>query len=173
MIRKCVLLFIICLLASCAGTNKIVEAANAETERFIYETVCAGVGVQGTVLLKVFSYSAVPIVAIEQSKKNAVHSIVFKGFNGSKINGCASQKSIIRSESVAPERVAYFKRFFADGGAYLKYVNLTNDGNISSGDVQRISKDRFKVGVVVSVNKASLRKKLEEDGIIIGLSSGF
>lgn len=40
------------------------------------------------------------------------------------------------------------------------------------GDVIKIGKE-YKVGVVISVNVAMLRKDLEDAGIIKGLSNGF
>jgi hypothetical protein len=62
-----------------AQTNK---KANEDTEAWRYELEVAGTGVQGTYLLKVWSYSKKPNVAIEQAKKNAVHGVIFKGFAG-------------------------------------------------------------------------------------------
>jgi len=49
----------------------------------------------------------------------------------------------------------------------------STDGAIEAGDVTKISKKEFKVGVNVSVNVASLRKDLEAAGIIKGLGSRF
>jgi hypothetical protein len=57
-----------------AQTNK---KANEDTEAWRYELEVAGTGVQGTYLLKVWSYSKKPNVAIEQAKKNAVHGVSF------------------------------------------------------------------------------------------------
>lgn len=55
----------------------------------------------------------------------------------------------------------------------MKYVNLTNDGAVGNGDIMKIKKKLYKVGVYVSVNKDELRRRLEQDGIIRGLNSGF
>ena len=66
----------------------------------------------------------------------------------------------------------FFKNFFADGGKYMKFVNITNDGAVAAED--RIKMDKqYKIGVVVSVNVAGLRKDLEDAGMVRGLNSGF
>ena len=70
------------------------------------------------------------------------------------------------------EQAEFFKNFFADGGKYMKFVNITNDGAVAAED--RIKMDKqYKIGVVVSVNVAGLRKDLEDAGMVRGLNSGF
>jgi predicted RecA/RadA family phage recombinase len=66
----------------------------------------------------------------------------------------------------------FFKEFFKDGGKYSKYVTLVNNGAIAAGDVMKVGKE-YKVGVIVSVNTAGLRKDLEQAGIIKALTNGF
>ncbi|MFC2110534.1 hypothetical protein ACFLRU_05465 [Bacteroidota bacterium] len=172
---KKTLLFLVVLCFSVTANAQLFKSskkkANEQTKLWRYETICSGVGVQGTVLLKVYSYSKKPRISKEQSKKNAVHAVIFKGFVGG--NGCRSQKSLARGNAIEIENKVYFDTFFADGGDYLRYVNLTNDGRVAAGDVQKVSRREYKVGVVVSVNKADLRKRLERDGIIKSLSHGF
>jgi len=55
----------------------------------------------------------------------------------------------------------------------MRFVSLSTDGAVGAGDVMKVSKKEYKVGVVVAVNKAELRKYLEEEGVIKGLSAGF
>lgn len=130
-----------------------------------YEIECEGVGVQGTYLLKVWTYSNKPDNAIEQAKKNAVHGVIFKGF-GSGDRKCPTQKPLARNPNLENEKKEFFKDFFSDGGKYQKFVTLTADGAIGPGDIQKIDKKKYKVGVVVSVSKDLLRKDLEEAGVI-------
>ena len=66
----------------------------------------------------------------------------------------------------------FFKDFFQDGGKYMKFVSLVNNGAIDAGDRIKIGKE-YKIGIVVSVNVAALRKDLEDAGIIKSLSNGF
>jgi hypothetical protein len=70
------------------------------------------------------------------------------------------------------EKQEFFDNFFADGGKYMKFVNVTGDGSVAAEDKLKVGKE-YKIGVVVSVNVAGLRKDLEAAGIIRGLKSGF
>lgn len=146
-----------------AGAKK---KANKDTQHFRYEIECAGNGVQGTYLIKVWSYSKKRAVAIEQSKKNAVHGVIFKGYTGA--NGCVPQRPLASSAGVEKEYEAYFKSFFADGGEYYKYVSVSG----SSVESVKVGKE-YKVGVVVSVQKDELRRALEQAGVIKRLGAGF
>lgn len=148
------------------------KKADKDTEQWNYEIECVGTGVYGTYLIKVWSYSKKEKVAIEQAKKNAVHGVIFKGFAAG-AKGCTSQKPLARNPNIEFEQKEFFDEFFEDGGKYMKYVSLSSDGMIGAGDRLKIGKKKYKIGVVVSVQKDALRKDLEAAGIIKGLSSGF
>lgn len=152
--------------------SKKRKKANKETEQWHYEIECVGTGMQGTYLIKVWSYSKKPDVAINQAKKNAIHGVIFKGFVGG-AQGCTSQKSLVRNSNIEQEKKSFFKEFFSDGGKYMKFVSLTTDGSVAASDRLKISKKEYKIGVIVSVRKDDLRKDLESAGIIKTLSSGF
>lgn len=155
-----------------SSAQEIARAkADKATQEWRYEIECAGVGADGTYLIKVWSYSKKPNVAIEQAKKNAVHGVVFKGFAGGG-RGCTSQKPLANSPAIEQEKYDFFQTFFADGGKYMQYVSVTNDGAVDAADRMKVGKE-YKVGVVVTVMKDQLRKDLEAAGVIKGLSSGF
>jgi len=164
---------ILALSISCSTTRQTttMKKADIDTQNWRYEVECAGTGVQGTYLVKVWSYSKNPTVATEQAKKNAVHAIIFQGYAGG-ANGCVTQKPLAQSPNVENEQADFFKTFFGVGGKYMKYVSLTNDGAVAASDRLKIGKE-YKIGVVVSVRKDELRKDLEDAGIIRGLASGF
>lgn len=144
--------------------------ANKDTNAWRYEIEAVQTGTQGTYLIKSWSYSKDPKVAIEQTKKNAVHGIVFKGFAGTaKVPG---KSPLITDSSIEKEQEKFFKTFFADGGDYMKYVSLSNDGAVAAEDRMKIGKE-YKIGVIVSVNVAQLRKALEDANIVKSLTSGF
>ncbi|MDR0414796.1 MAG: hypothetical protein LBH84_05200 [Prevotellaceae bacterium] len=147
--------------AACGSAKKM---ADSDTRQWRYELEAAGVGVQGSWQVKVWSYSKDAGVAVEQAKKNAVHGIIFKGFTSS-IRGVPSQKPIVSAPGMDVERKDFFEPFFADGGSYQKFVNLSNNGAIAPGDRIKIGKE-YKIGVVVSVNVTALRKELENAGIV-------
>ncbi len=165
-------LLILAILSFSLTVNAQKRKANKDTEKWKYEIECAGTGSQGTYLVKVWSYSKKPKIAIEQAKKNAIHGIIFKGFSGGG-QGCTSQKALARTPSLEFDHADFFKEFFKDGGRYMKFVSSSTDASVGAGDVLKVSKKLYKVGVVVSVQKDALRKDLEAAGILKGLASGF
>ena len=146
------------------------KKADKDTRNWVYEIEPVGVGTQGSYLIKVWSYSKKPMVALEQAKKNAVHGIIFKGFTG--IQGVPGQRPLTNNPNLEVEQAEFFKNLFAEGGKYMKFVNITNDGSVAAEDRLKIGKE-YKIGVVVSVNVAGLRKDLEDAGMVRGLNSGF
>lgn len=161
----------IVLIAAVAVTHaQKNKKANKDTEAWRYEIEAVQTGTQGSYLIKVWSYSKKAEVAIEQAKKNAVHGIIFRGFIGTQT--VSGQKPITTNVNLEVEKEDFFTPFFADGGKYLKFVSLSNDGAVAAGDRMKVGKE-YKIGVIVSVNAASLRKDLEEAGIIKSLGAGF
>ena len=155
----CSVILFFTLIANAQSKKK----ANKDTEAWRYEIEVVQTGTEGTYLIKVWSYSSKPEIAIEQSKKNAVHGIIFKGLTGtSTISG---QPALTSNANLENEKTDFFKPFFADGGKYMKFVSNSNDGAIAAGDIMRVGKE-FKIGVVVSVNVTALRKELESADII-------
>jgi hypothetical protein len=141
-----------------------------DTEEWRYELEPVQTGSQGTYLIKVWSYSKKPNVAIEQAKKNAVHGIIFRGFSTKdRVEG---KPSLTNNPNLEMEKQEFFTDFFADGGKYLKFVNITSDGSVAAEDLIKIGKE-YKIGVIVSINVGALRKDLESAGIIKGLAAGF
>ena len=147
------------------------KKADKDTEQWRYEIEAAAKGTQGTALIKVWSYSKDANVAMEQAKKNAVHGIVFRGYSANS-NEPAGQRPLLANPNADQEHKDFFKDFFKTGGKYLKYVSLVNNGAIGLGDRIKIGKE-YKIGVVISVNVAELRRDLEDAGIVKKLSSGF
>lgn len=161
---------IITAFASFSVTAQAKKKADKDTAAWRYEIEAVQTGVQGTYLVKVWSYSKKPDVAIEQAKKNAVHGIIFRGFAGT--DRVPGQSPLTNNPNLADEKADFFDAFFADGGKYMKFVSLTNDGAVAAEDRMKVGKE-YKIGVLISVRKEDLRKDLENAGILKGLSSGF
>ena len=142
------LVMALCMPAS-AGLRQ--KKANKDTNQFRYEIECAGNAIQGTYLVKVWSYSKTASIAENQCRKNAVHGVIFKGYGG-----------------VETQFEEYFKSFFSDGGEFQKYASIMS----GTTETVKVGKE-YKVGCVVSVRKDDLRRALEAAGIIRGLSTGF
>ena len=158
------LLVVACCLPASAGLRQ--KQANKDTNQFRYEIECAGNAIQGTYLVKVWTYSKKASVAENQCRKNAVHGVNFKGYGGGQ--GCVSQRPMVNTPGAETQNQEYFDSFFADGGEFQKYAS------IMSGTTESVKVGReWKVGCVVSVRKDDLRKALEAAGIIRALSSGF
>lgn len=156
------------ILTSC-GSSQGRTKLDKDTAQWRYEIEPVNVGVQGTYLVKTWTYSKNPEKAMEQAKKNAVHGIIFRGFAGK--NRVPGQKPLadVNAEKKHKE---FFKSFFQDGGKYLKFVNISNDGSVAAGDYLKVGKE-YKIGVMVSVNVSELRKDLEDANIIKRLNAGF
>jgi hypothetical protein len=160
----------ITICSSVAVNAQAKKKADKDTKNWRYEIECVSTGAEGSYLIKVWSYSKKPTIAIEQAKKNAVHGVIFKGFSG-QASGC-TQKPLTSNPELEQEKESYFNDFFADEGKYLKFVNISGDGTVNAEDRLKVGKE-YKIGVVVSVLKDNLRKDLEAAGIIKSLGAGF
>lgn len=164
--RKIILFIAAALVMSTTVSAKSVAKGKAEkdTQSFRYEINCAGNGAAGTYLVEVTSYSKKKEVALDQCRKNAVHGVVFKGYGST--SDCVGQRAMAKAGAEL-EFKEYFHSFFGEGGECLKYASI-----VGSPDISKVGKE-WKATAVVSVNKDSLRKALEQAGVIRGLSSGF
>lgn len=133
-----------------------------------YEVECMGTGMDGTQLIKVWGFGKKPDKAAYQAKKNAVHAVVFKGINGGK-PGCMT-RPLVTKPGAEVQHSDYFQTFFSNGGHYLNFVAQSGDGTM---DRIKVGKKQYKVGVIVSVRHAALRRELETAGIINKLGGGF
>ncbi|MGO4819713.1 hypothetical protein [Flavobacterium sp. W22_SRS_FP1] len=159
---------IVAFIFTCNAQAK--KKADKYTNAWRYEIEPVQTGVSGTYLIKVWSYSKKPDVAIEQAKKNAVHGIIFRGFSGN--DRVPGQSALSNNPNLLDEKTDFFDDFFAEGGKYLKFVSLTNDGGVAAEDRLKVGKE-YKIGVLISIRKEDLRRDLENAGIIKGLSVGF
>jgi len=137
---------------------------------YTYEVECMGTGMDGTQLIKAWGYGKKPNDAIEQAKKNAVQAVMFKGITTGK-PGCM-MRPLITDPGAEQQHQDYFVAFFKEKGKYLNFVNVSNDGSIDPKDRLKAGKE-YKIGVLVSVSHAALRKELEAAGIIKALGQGF
>lgn len=152
----------ILLLASCATTSRI----NKADQKWSYELESAGVGSDGTYVVKVWSYSRKPQISPEIPKVNAVHGVIFKGVPAG--NGAAAQPPLAPSSSVEQQNADFFNQFFASD--YSQFIAQVAQG---STQTMKTGKNEYKIGVIISVAKDNLRKFLEKNGIIKSLGTGF
>lgn len=125
----------------------------------------------GYCLIKVWNYGKREKLTRDNCSRNAIHGILFKGYSAS-----GSQAYDQGKKPLVPEGYDAHKKYFDDffeSGDYLQYVQITNNGQLSAGDVIKIDKKQYKVGMVVQVNYEGLRDRLEKDNIIKSLDFLF
>lgn len=166
------ILILACTVSVYGQSKRKQKEANKQTAEWRYEiTPSATVSAQGTCVIKVWSYSKDPRVATEQAKKNAVHGVIFKGVAATERT--RAFKALVSDPAKEQEAEGFFNAFFADGGDYMRYVSNTTTGMIEAGDLIKVSKNEYKVGVTVTVQYDQLRGILEKQGMAKTLSSGF
>lgn len=174
-VKLVILAVAVAVLASCSAANQAQKQADKDTLTWNYEIEpTLGQATQGSILVKVWSYSEDKEIAQTQAAKNAVHGILFKGVAAlnNETTRVPAQRPIIPDLNAETEYKDFFKTFFAEGGKYMKYVNFVNNGIPAPGDIIRVNK-KYKVGVRVSVAKDALRKEMEAAGIVKALGAGF
>lgn len=163
----------ITILASCSTVRQVKADKDTLVWRYEIEPT-SGQATQGSILVKVWSYSKDKTVAQTQAGKNAVHGVLFKGVSALNDGNSRvpAQRPIITDPNIESKYADFFKDFFSDRGKYMKYVNFVNNGVPAAGDIIKI-KNEYKIGVKVSISKDALRKEMEAEGIIKSLGSGF
>lgn len=144
-----------------------------------YEITQVKTATTGQVFVKVWGYGKKVDKAIAQAKKNAIHACIFRGLapvggNIGAFPALIQDQSYIQNDEIAD----YFCDFFNIGfkkevnPPYISYINLTTDG-VPSGQDRREVKGGYKVAIYVVVNTDMLRKKLQQDDIIVSLKDMF
>ena len=156
-----------------AQSKRKRKIADRETAKWNYSIECQGESNAGTYTLKVYSILMDERLATVQAQKNAVHAVIFQGV-GAQGRKCTEKPALARSVNLETEEEDFFKQFFAsvkrnDPNNFAKYVNIIDEVT----DRQKLGKKKFRIGTLVTVNVALLRKKLEKENIIKSLTSGF
>ena len=149
------------MFASCGSASRLSKADTPWT----YEIESVGVGADGTYAIRVWSYYKNAKMPLEVAKRNAVHAVIFKGVPAG--NGAASQPPL-KTDAVTASDSVFFGNFFQ--GEYQDYINSVASGSLQ---ILKLRAREYKIGYVVSVAKDNLRKYMEDQGVIKGLSSGF
>ena len=154
--------------ALCYGQGKDRRKSFKSWEN--YEVSTEKVGVDGTKFIKVWGFGKNVDKAVMNAKRNVVHACIFRGLPAN--TNVNSTPAILKDTDAYAKNEEYFDDFFAAGGAYLGFINMTTDG-IPSGQDRRKVKGGYKVAIYVQVMYDNLKDKLENDGIARKLNSGF
>jgi hypothetical protein len=157
---------VVLLMLSVFSLNATAQNTATDFSSMNYEVQFIRTGLDGTILFKIYSYGKDDDQAIANAKSDALKAVMFRGIPGSDLVG-----PMVTDLSALETHKDFFQTFFGTQ-QYLQYVSISGDGSVDGDDRFKVGK-RFKVGVVVSVQKGNLRKLLEAAGIIRGLSSGF
>ena len=131
-----------------------------------YEIEGAGVGSQGTYLVKVTVVSKKSKVQNAQIARCAVHGVLFRGFVNKELR--QNQKPLAGGPSAEAQHADFYKDFFSESGMSKNYVSAVK----GSQQVVKSGKE-YKVSTIVTVNKDQLLSDLKAAGVIRGLNSGF
>lgn len=154
------------LIFSCKTTKDL----DRDMYAWRYQVEVVNTGTQGSYQIKVWTYAKQVSNAEAQTPKNAVHAVLFKGFESKgRVKG---QKPLINDPNGYEKHKTFFDNFFRDGGEYAKYVTMVGTGEIGAGDLIKVG-DEYKVGFLTSVSVGELRKYLENENIIKKLDDGF
>lgn len=164
--KKFLLLAALILATTQTGAAKKPTKSQQAMQQFRYELECAGNGVQGTYLVRVWTYDKKQKDAQAACARNAVHGVIFKGFAGG--DGCIGQKALVPTPGAEMEHEDFFRLFFSDKGEYRKYVSVVAGSELC----EKVGRE-YRAGAIVSIQKDELRKALEAAGIIKGLNYGF
>lgn len=156
-----------------AQSKRNKKKADIETAKWNYDIECIGEAQAGVYSLKVYSILRDESLARVQASKNAVHAVIFQGINAQGTK-CSKKPALARSPSLETEFEEFFNVFFESKGQkdlnnFSKYVQVI-DGVT---DRMKVSKKEYRIGTLVTVNVALLRKRLEKENIIKSLDSGF
>ncbi len=157
-----------------------VMEANADKHRRLswsdwdnYEITIQKVGTEGTKFVKVWGFGKRIDDAVMNAKMNAVHACLFRGLAANPAMGAGlATPPICSSPDVAVANDDYFQAFFAAGGPYLSFINMTTDGVPSGQDCRKVN-GGYKVAIYVQVMYDNLKRKMQSDGMAKSLSSGF
>jgi hypothetical protein len=128
-----------------------------------YTTECLGKSMDGSQTLRVWATGRNRTDAIEQAKKKAVFDVTFTGISAG--GGECSAYPVVDEANARKKYKDYFDRFFADGGAYSKYVSIENQKKSAIDKFQGNGNQMY--GIIVVVNRSALRQRFISDKIII------
>ncbi len=131
-------------------------------------------GTAGVYLVKVYTYGRDIPTAIENAKIFAINTVLFQGLT-SGTNGSPEQKPPIVSSNTNlndPKIKDFFNNFFLTA-TYNNFITSIHSGTALVDEYFQYKKHLIKIGISFNINEGTLRKYLENAGIIRSLNSGF
>ncbi len=145
----------------------VIVAAGCGVKRsqssYDYESKVLSANYDGTYAIRVFVRARNAAIAFTDGQRKAVEEVIFKGVAAGS-NGVSRLEPLCYDMNARAKNEDYFNAFFQDGGEWTKYASL-KDKRTGTTHYQRNGKQMLE-DVTVSVDRANLQKKLQEDGII-------
>jgi hypothetical protein len=132
-----------------------------------YQTECVTLESDGYVTIKIWDTKKGAKYKPEQSRKDALHSILYSGIAGG--TGCATQPPILNKTEEQENFKSIEKSFYANKG---KWSMFTRSSATETTLPANLGVKNWKV-YQVSISKNELRKFLEDQKIIKSLNNGF
>jgi hypothetical protein len=132
-----------------------------------YQTECVSIQSDGYITIKIWNTKAGKSYKPEQSRKDAVHALLFSGISGSK--GCTTQEPLLKKSDDIENFQKIEKEFFSKNG---KWVLYTRSSSTETTLPDGIGEKNWKV-FQVAISRDALKKYLEEQKIIKSLNTGF
>lgn len=117
----------------------------------------------GTYVIRTQVRARDAVSAMTDAQRKAVEEVIFDGVKAG-VGGLSDLKPLCFDMNAREKHEQYFQAFFRDKGEWTKYANLQDK---RAGTTQHLRDGRQMVQTVtVTVDRTSLQKKLQEDGII-------
>ncbi len=156
--RICVFVICFVFIIICGCTRQATTVAFNN-----YDTECIGKSMDGKQTLRVWASGHSRSDAIKQAKKKAVYDLVFVGINSG--SGECNSFPVVNESNARRKYEKYFDAFFADGGAYEKFVTRVH---MNGKFAERFQGDgTVMYGIIVSVDRSALYQHFIDDNIIV------
>ncbi len=131
---------------------------------YTFQTECLGTEYDGSVTVRAWGKGRYRFDAIDQARKEAVKTILFKNMRNTNQPGCDIMVPLLNSENYLQTHAAFFNNFFKDDGAYADFVSRKDEALASKE--RKDAKKEATFGVVVRVKRAALRDYLIQNKIL-------
>ena len=143
----------------------ILASCGTKRSQAYYEkpSVVMSANYDGSYVIRVQVRAKDAALAFTDGQRKAVEEVIFTGVKAGS-NGISDLKPLCFDLNAREKHEDYFNAFFVDKGAWTEFAHL-KDKRVGSTRYQRDGRQMVE-SVTVTVDRAGLKKKLQEDGII-------
>jgi hypothetical protein len=131
---------------------------------YSFQTECLGTEYDGSVTVRAWGKGRNRFDAVEQARKEAVRTILFKNMRNNNQPGCDQMIPLLNSENYLTTHSIFFNDFFKDGGTYLEFVSNKDEALMSKE--RKVAKNEVTFGVIIRVKRSELRNYLIHNKIL-------